>query len=986
MSYIIPDRVQQPDGQDDEGFINSVVEGLRSIPHLPAALINGVNDPKANPRELALRKRALAEASQWVIPLMSSGAAALIPATGGASVLIGAVADAVGMGVGSGLAEHYRGNDENVAPAAVSGALLGGVFGAGLGGLKLGAEKFAAGEATRLAGEAMEKETATNLAKHKFGAQGDLFDFGMTGQERQTLAGAMPQDLRNIRTPLPPEPQQLNLFGNTPENPSSINIPDSGIASAMKSVAAARGKVPVTFGARQAAGIEEVKGVSALHAAGESPSQLVAKVNAGIDLNPKVPRTFKNKVPPTPKALLEELRAQEPTDGVLAMNGITPTVAEAASGVERKAVIGARDVFAADQQIKSAFGDFGDKILKGDLHGVGKALAKGAQAVRLSDTWKEAGSVLSRSIEPARKTLQRMGPAGVELAAMLDKVFVNWREGAGEHMAQIQKILEPWAGRAGKADRIHIGEIMEGLATPKSDAHAAAAEQLKGVLSWYADSAEQLGIKQIMENDEVREFTRIGTYLPHYIDFKNARKYMTPGTQEFEAAHAMLMKMGQTNSRAQTSTMLRAHFSTPPEFRTGPLNFVRGHFNLPYEKDPLLATSRYVYSVRKRIEAAKLFGSDYKGVLPYYERINLDGGDSKVAQRIFSAFNDALPQSYTKLVKAISTYNVWTMLSTSGIVQPAQLLNTAAMTSYGSTLKAIGAALRAPKTADYMATKAGVHINEVLQDLMGVSMGNDPTAGFLKYVIGLEPMDKANRVVSALAGRFELDRLAERMAVTSGKPIGRLGDAIKRLGIDPAELVANEFKPTEKMYRDAAYNVSVSTQHASGILDQPEFKNSAMGHVLYQFRSFSLQQAGFINKDVLGPMNQYLRTGGQRGSLAPLARYSAGLGPTGAVIGELVRGIKGHPEPSDPTRKMVENIALAGGLGIYYDMLDAMVSGKDRFLSFLAGPGVSEVAAYAADLTAVPRNPEQLAKHLVKRVPVVGQTLANYWFWPQGTK
>lgn len=916
MGIPAPPNLRPPaQDEDQEGFVQDIVQGLRSIPHLPAALINGVDEPGISPDESKLRHRAMAEASQWVLPmLISGGTLATLPGGGVGGPLVAAVVDALGWGAGAAGHAYFMGKD----PGQIA---MEGAMGAGLGAVAGGV-----GHAIKGAGEAVEKAALEKAA---------------TMEANKTAAS---EGAKNVAQALLP----------------TRSFPESRSAG---------------FVAGEASGLPTFVNKVAETAAGDAPEQMVQRAETGT-LTPGVPLTFKEGEKNIPGFSPKTVVADDAV--ALSLHGIDSY--GAASNTAN--ATGVLDTFAPDQIIRGTFKEIGDSILKRDFGTTLKALQRAGQNITLTDTWRQMIEAGSRALEPARKTLQRMGAAGVELADKLDQSYLGFKDRFGKDAVELQDIF---SGMEEK-QRIKIGEIVEGLATPADDAEKMAADRFRALMDKYADDATELGIREHSNDGDVKDFTRRTNYMTHYYSEAAIKKYLKEGSPEFEKAHKLLTEISASRSKAETKRALNAWIKTPSEFRTGPLNNVRENFDIPYEKDPLKVGMKYTYQVGKRLELAKVFGANDKVMkAAIIERIAMDGGNPTVASRIYDAYAGTLPQEYPALVKALHTINIWTMLSTSGLVQPAQLLNTAAKTGYLPLLKAIGTFWRDPKTSDYLATKAGVHINEVLQDVLGEGFMENPNSFFLKNIIGLEPLDKVNRIISATAGRFQLDVLAEKLAnaKTPGQ-IAKLTTKLKGLDVDAAELVANNHVPTEAMYDRAAYRASVDTQHATTTLDQPELKTTAQGKILLHFRGFALQQAGFINREIMKPAKAYLTSGGQRGSLGPLARYAAGIGPVGYVIGNLVRGFKGRVAPDDPALAMLENAAYAGGFGIYYDMIDAMVSGKDRVLSLLAGPSVGEAAAYLGDVGATFKgNPEQLAKHLVKRVPVIGQPLANYWFWPQ---
>jgi len=658
----------------------------------------------------------------------------------------------------------------------------------------------------------------------------------------------------------------------------------------------------------------------------------------------------------------------------LNLRGITPskTVVDVAGLLEKpKPTAGAVTEAFAPEQVLQAADEAAKKSLTGPMLSV-PGLRQVMKNITDAPVVEQAMLMVHRALAPARTTLVRMGPAGTALAHTLDEIFTSWRLKSGTDVAAIRQVFKGF----GLKDRTHIGEIMEGIAAPKSEQHLLAAEAAEEIYARHGREAGELDIRELLPSGGVKEFEMRRNYLTHYYDDKLIKKTLTPGTPEFKRAMAIIEGRGEALAQKEALSALKSWLSAPPEFRTGPINFPRNDIlGLPYEKDPLKVMSRYVYSVRKRLEVARKYGGDYRGVEDVYRQIATEGGNPKVAKNIFDAFNDRLPRDYADLVRAASTYNVLTMLSmTAGFVQPSQLINTAAIAGYGNLIRALGAIQS--KTEREWVISTGAHINEVIQDMLGVT-GSDLSNWWVKYGTLLEPLDKANRMVAAVAGRMHAEQTAEKFAK---KQTPRLAEQLTRLMLDPAEVLAQGGKLTEEQLKKAGLRVSLDTQFATSVLDLPELRNSSVGRVVYQFKTFALQQTNFVMKDIIAPM--------KAGNFGPVTRYAAGMGPISYPMATLIRGVKGRPAPNDPALKKIEDLAMVGSFGVYYDTWMALAAGPDRFLSLLIGPTATEATRFlASDIPNVVRgNPRTLAKHILSRIPNIGQPLINYWLFPPGTK
>src|SRR6266571_2282415 len=98
MPYEITVKPQPYQG-DDESFIGNLLEGIKSIPHLPNAILHGMDEEGISPEESKLRHRAVSEAALWVIPaLVTPAAAGLLRAA--QALVRGVIAGAAGLGIG----------------------------------------------------------------------------------------------------------------------------------------------------------------------------------------------------------------------------------------------------------------------------------------------------------------------------------------------------------------------------------------------------------------------------------------------------------------------------------------------------------------------------------------------------------------------------------------------------------------------------------------------------------------------------------------------------------------------------------------------------------------------------------------------------------------------------------------------------------------------------------------------------------------------
>ena len=884
MTIVIPKaKVTE---QDQEGFVDSLVEGVRSIPHLPDALLRGLDDPEATPEQLKLRRRALSEAALFVLTPLAGGGAGMLLRGMARPVIRTIIADAVGLAAGSAASAQIQG--ENPIVAGLSGAALGGAFG-GLRGL--------AG-----AGAKNIENLGVSASARELPLAGEVL-----GKVERDAGGQAVLTNRPIRTSTPAlEPEQLELLLPRP------------VAAAQQELFPSLPELTI-----------------------KSP-KLAATRERAVDVG-----------------LSQELTGLPISAHTVATPPLTANVLDPA--------------VAAATSLRTNAARFTNRV-------TGKIRESGGPIL------EDVIQMSLNAFAPARTVLQRMGPAGTALASTLDDALRAWKQKAAPDILSIRNALQGFS----RAEREMVGEVLHGHALPANERIATASDAIRSIFDRYIEEAQNLKMRSLTTRGKIRGVQRIEDYAPLFYEDSAVSQVYTKHSPLNKAAVKWLRSTSRAANESEAQAILSKWRRYPYEFRTGNINYERNtlfqNLRIPYEKDILRSSSRYIYAVRKRLEMAHRFGPDYRGVAPYYAGIAAESGRAdqnlRIARKVFEAATDALPHDFPAFTKAALTANTLTMLSTAGVVQPAQLLNTAAVVGYRNMIKAIGAMTR--KNGREWTDAVGAHFQEVYQDVSGI--GKDGVAGWWVRAIGLEQLDKVNRMVSALGGRFYAEDLAKRFVKSEGqRGHAKLGELLSKLDIDPVAVLAQGGKLTEEQLGAAAFRVSTNTQFGSTVLDLPVFRNSSYGKLIYQFKPFALQQGEFLRKEVLSPMWQYARSGGKRGSLGPLTRYAVGIGPVGGAIGETLRAIKGRPAPEDPIWKNLENMALAGSFGLWYDTFRAVGQGPGQFISFFAGPTAGELTNFVArDVPALAQGkPEVIAEHAVRRIPLIGQTLANYWLFPR---
>jgi hypothetical protein len=634
---------------------------------------------------------------------------------------------------------------------------------------------------------------------------------------------------------------------------------------------------------------------------------------------------------------------------------------------------------------------------------------------------REIGTQVRRLTQSGRAFLNTQGPSSQFLAHKIDTSENEAHVLAGEWARRWDEAIEGIFGKKGasKSDLYHVSDISEGLVTAKSDKHLQASQAWDGLMDEVSEMAQEHNLKEIQggvwhsvynkmmkvpvvgpdgvarprthaeaaalaTKEARRSFTPREMYVPHYYSETAIREVLDDPVKMDEAIKIFINR-GYAETKEDAANVVRAYLRQPAEFRGGPLQHTRELDQLiqgGYEKDLRKVGARYFYSAAKRLKAAEHFGADdelfTKELLP---RIAAEGGNAQVANNLYLAFADTVDPKFRELSKLTGTLHAITLLSTAGIAQPSQLANVVARTGWTNTLKSMIHTMKDWRGSRRFAEHTGAIIDSIHQD-MSIDSPSDLSKVWLR-VIGLEHLDRYNRVVAALAGRFHSQELAERLAKGNlkGYQLNKTLRYLQKYGIDGDSVFKQGGKLTADQMRVAGYKTAKDTQFATSVLDMPEFRTTPAGRFMYLFKSFAFQQARFIKDELLEEA--------KLGNMGPTNNYMAVSLGVGSVMGPAIRGLKGREEPDDPLLVEIENWATVGAFGMYWDAGRAMWHGPSSVVNWAAGPTFSELLQLGtSDVAGIGRGviregePDfgPLVRHLVRRAPLIGPKLHNLWY------
>jgi hypothetical protein len=468
------------------------------------------------------------------------------------------------------------------------------------------------------------------------------------------------------------------------------------------------------------------------------------------------------------------------------------------------------------------------------------------------------------------------------------------------------------------------------------------------------------GGKGINKNGELIDFNIVENNFVHRIP--NRKKIMENPDGFMEAMHRLNQFDGQTiyNSEKWKSMplnqkqkhalnfndLLTEQMLTPKsgwQHKRRLENFPEEFMDLDFRKQ-----LDYIKDITSRTEMNKHFGPKSEMLIKDFEAIQTEarakGFTGKEYDTIVKRAEDGMKAMQGKMDKGntvvndalenLMNLNVFTMMTTSFVVQPTQSIQGLVATNSSSFLKALGI-LAFPKLKvrlgsgverkrqqvfesrearqDYI-KQAGINLDVTRKAMYDSYLGTNgilrrAAEGTLRYT-GFERFDAGNRTIAGLSGMFYGDWLANRVSGKVTKFLKKnnlksIDDAVKdpvlskkldkelmfetrklaKLNIDPGDLLLQGIRKgdkfitelTEMQKKTAAREVEVDTNFRTRILDLPEFRKTAWGRAVGQFGSFDFQNTKHIRDNIWREAKQ--------GNFQPL-RYglTAGVGVGAAAL------------------------------------------------------------------------------------------------------
>jgi len=273
------------------------------------------------------------------------------------------------------------------------------------------------------------------------------------------------------------------------------------------------------------------------------------------------------------------------------------------------------------------------------------------------------------------------------------------------------------------------------------------------------------------------------------------------------------------------------------------------------------------------------------------------------------------------------------------------------------------------KEARQVALESGVILDQSMRQMLR-QMGA-PKGGIGEKVLrrtGFEAVEVMNRILTANAARFHLDRIHKLFVQNPNSK--KLRFELEGMGLSPDDIHLRRVLQQDD-YITASRHLVEKTQFLVTPLDLPMFFSSPIGQIITQFKSFGFKALQLANDEVFKRGNVKFATRG--------AAYMLGAGEGAQFLLQLSRGkspnsenrLGGTPDnPADLALRAWGNVISVGAMGILADAIRSSAFGTLGAIEFMTGPSVSTLAETAANLYfAGTGKPKPLARQAVKAAP-----------------
>lgn len=605
----------------------------------------------------------------------------------------------------------------------------------------------------------------------------------------------------------------------------------------------------------------------------------------------------------------------------------------------------------------------------------------GLEEGSLRDKFAEAyGNWVLRATDALRRDTQRFGSVGPRMARMIeDTVYLAQRK-EGELQEAAHMIIKP----LNKLERANFTMVAHGRAKPMNAKVSEAAHQWRILDDHIFRELKQSGVKELdvfwtrqlrlltsaerklvkeaikgqptqgltapvqrlveeikaqggavsgMKNDLVTVPLRYkGNHAPVYYT-SNARKQLaTKGSPAYRQAFNKLKGLGYSDDDANELVRMifdGADGKAPQELRS--IHQWSREFALDegWEKDPSKWMKRYAHDSSRRLASANVFGGADEQYHSLMDRLQEEGGDTKALSTIWKGVIGRSPMVNPLLRGMLDAATPLFLSFRTGLLQHYQMMaNTAAVAGLKNTFQGLFTTVRQDPQVARLVHESGallpsLHLNFDAAPLENIS-------AFWVKMIGMAPGDKMARFTAAVAGALRAKELAREVAKKGITGFGRHARELSWFGLTPEDIIKTGGELTETQIKRAMLSAANHTQFPSEVSTLPIARNTPAGKFVMRFRTFALQQSGFIDKFVIQEIKQ--------GNIRPALNLAAALGITHTGLGyALWRLQNGDTDPE--LMDYVKSVFMVGTLGIQMDTLTKLANPRFNLAEEALGPG-----------------------------------------------
>jgi hypothetical protein len=584
---------------------------------------------------------------------------------------------------------------------------------------------------------------------------------------------------------------------------------------------------------------------------------------------------------------------------------------------------------------------------------------------------QELGQLSRNALAQPKAIISKFGKAGAWAVHSMDKVDRVAAMLTGDEVENISKLF---SGLRLK-EREEIVEVLRGIKNPSSKQVAEAATYIRGKSDLVINAAMKEGlVASGPEGERLLAMARKNWVPLEYSDAFKA-KILNVGSKENKAAVEKILSLDHASNPAEAQEFIRRHMSAPSDVIDNHLQRIRMNVFGPGETDPLKLYPRYFFNAYRRLEMAKAFGPANEKLAQAIKVMGDNGHDAQYAADIVRNWTGKQPREYSNVIGALRSWNIISMLTYAGVMQPGQWANVVAYHGWKNFAKSMGTLLVSPSAREW-ARRSGAAVGEMMQDMIPIQ--DQGLASIYVKGILLEPADKANRFIHALAARFDAEDLAKKLIKNPENKI--VQRRLELMGLNVQEILSKGGVLSPDQLRMAGVTMSRKGQFMSDTLSKPLYSQTPLGEMMYLFKNFALQQFKFT-KDI---MNEGL----VHKNWQPLTNYLMATGTMTAGTGEVVRqlrsAIENKEDNTEGLERYLRNMVDAGAVGILWNSLQSLNYGSAAVISMVAGPGLGQLSKVGADAThaVTAQDPIPLTKDILKMGGVLGRILANAWFPP----